>query len=39
MNEKLPGGEVLLYKTDDGNTRIEVRMAGDTVWLSLNQMA
>ncbi|MBI2521838.1 MAG: virulence RhuM family protein [Bdellovibrio sp.] len=39
MNEKLPGGEVLLYKTDDGNTRIEVRMVGDTVWLSLNQMA
>lgn len=34
-----PGGEVLLYKTDDGNTRIEVRMSGETVWLSLNQMA
>ncbi len=39
MNEKQLGGEVLLYKTDDGNTRIEVRMVGDTVWLSLNQMA
>ena len=39
MKEKQPGGEILLYKTDDGNTRIEVRIVGETVWLSLNQMA
>ena len=39
INETKPGGEVLLYKTDDGSTRIEVRMVGETVWLSLNQMA
>jgi hypothetical protein len=40
MNKKQhEGGEVLLYKTDDGGTRIEVRMVGETVWLSLNQMA
>jgi hypothetical protein len=32
-------GEFLLYQTEDGNTRIEVRMEGQTVWLSLNQMA
>ena len=31
--------EVLLYQTDDGITRVEVRMAGDTVWLNQNQMA
>lgn len=39
MAEKAQGGEVLLYKTDDGGTRIEVRLVGETVWLSLNQMA
>ncbi|HNO80558.1 MAG TPA: virulence RhuM family protein [Phycisphaerae bacterium] len=33
------GGEFLLYQTEDGLTRIDVRIAGETVWLSLNQMA
>jgi hypothetical protein len=32
-------GDVLLYRTEDGKTRIEVRMQGETVWLTLNQMA
>ena len=31
--------EVILYQTEDGGTRIEVRLQGETVWLSLNQMA
>lgn len=31
--------QVLLYQTDDGATRIEVRMAGETAWLNQNQMA
>jgi len=39
MSKQQPGGEILLYKTDNGGTRIEVRMVGETVWLSLNQMA
>lgn len=30
---------ILLYQTEDGRTRIEVRLAGESVWLSLNQMA
>jgi hypothetical protein len=34
-----PGGQFLLYQTEDGRTRLEVRLAADTVWLSLNQMA
>jgi hypothetical protein len=34
-----PGGEVLLYRTEDGRTRIDVRIQDETVWLSLNQMA
>ncbi len=31
--------DVLLYQTDDGTTRVEVRVAGETVWLNQNQMA
>lgn len=31
--------QVLLYQTDDGATRVEVRMAGETAWLNQNQMA
>ena len=32
-------GEILLYQTEDGETRIEARMVNESVWLSLNQMA
>ena len=48
MSDKCPrakGGteptatEFLLYETEDGGTRIDVRMAGETVWLSLTQLA
>ncbi len=31
--------EFLIYQTDDGQTKIDVRMENETVWLSLNQMA
>ena len=31
--------EFLLYQTEDGQARLEVRLSGETVWLSLNQMA
>ncbi len=30
--------EVLLYQTDDGKTRIDVRLHGETVWLTQMQM-
>ena len=36
---KESGGEFLLYQTEDGRSRIEVRMQGETVWLTQNQMA
>lgn len=39
MKKVLPEPQVLLYQTDDGTTRVEVRMAGETVWLNQNQMA
>lgn len=31
--------EILLYQTEDGETKIEVRLNEETVWLTLNQMA
>jgi len=36
---QVPDGEFLLYTTEDGQFRLEVRLTGDTVWLSLGQMA
>ncbi|MDX1943189.1 MAG: virulence RhuM family protein [Saprospiraceae bacterium] len=30
--------EILLYQTEDGQTKIEVRLNEETVWLSLNQL-
>ncbi len=45
MTEKLPApapddsGELILYQTKDGKTRIDVRMADETVWLSQKGMA
>jgi hypothetical protein len=41
--EETPGsggmGEVILYKTEDGTTRLDVRMDGQTAWLTQAQMA
>ena len=31
--------ELLIYQTIDGNTKVDVRMEGETVWLSQSQMA
>ena len=40
-NDLLPSdpGEFLFYKTEDGRTRLQVRMEGETVWLSQRDMA
>ena len=32
-------GELIIYQTEDGLTKIDVRMENETVWLSLDQMA
>ena len=32
-------GEILLYQTDDGRTRVECRFQDDTIWLSQAMMA
>lgn len=34
-----PPGEILLYQTQDGSTRIDVRLEDETVWLTQAQMA
>src|SRR5258706_925280 len=34
-----PRSEIILYQTEDKRTQIEVRLEGETVWLSQNQMA
>lgn len=33
------GSEIVLYQTEDGQTHVECRFVGETVWLALNQMA
>ena len=37
MSEQ-PGGEIILYQRDDAPA-IDVRLDGDTVWLSQQQLA
>ena len=32
-NENKPGGEVILYQTEDLQTRLQVRLEGETGWL------
>ena len=39
MNMTEDKGQILLYQTPDGESRIEVRLQDETVWLSLDQMA
>lgn len=31
--------EIIIYQSEDGKTKVEVRMDGETVWLTLNQLA
>jgi hypothetical protein len=37
--EPAPDSDLILFLTEDGRTRLQVRLEGETVWLSLNQMA
>lgn len=39
MNSEFPKGNILLYQTQDGETKIEVTLSQDTVWLTADQMA
>lgn len=31
--------QIIIYKTEDGQTKIDVRFEGDTVWLTQNALA
>ena len=39
LPDKPKQGELLLYQAEDGKTRVQVRIQGETVWLPLSQMA
>lgn len=35
----MDNGQIILFKTQDGETKIEVRLSNETVWLTTDQMA
>ena len=37
--DKTPASEILIYQTEDGDTRIQVRLENETVWLTQKLMA
>ncbi len=39
MEEQKPNSEIILYQTEDGKTKIEVRLENDTVWLTQTQIS
>jgi len=39
MTEKQPDKEIAIFKAPDGTISLDVHLKGETVWLSLNQMA
>jgi len=38
-DEPLLNSEIILYRTEDGGTRVQVRLQDETVWLTQQQMA
>ena len=38
-DEPLPNSEIILYQTEDGRTRLEVKLENETVWLTQQHMA
>jgi len=37
--ERTPKGQFLVYTTEDGRTKIDVRLEGETVWLTQADIA
>jgi len=37
-NDRIRNSEIILYQTEDGNSKIEVHLENETVWLSQAQM-
>ena len=38
-DQDVPGGEIVLYQTEDGRVRIECRFEAETIWLTQKLMA
>ena len=38
-NDDLNQGNIVIYQTDNGNTKIDVRFVDESVWLTQQQMA
>lgn len=38
-NKDNSGGDIVIYQTEDGATKINVKFENDNVWLSQQQMA
>ena len=38
-DQSMPRSELLLYQTEDGRTRVQCRLEGDTLWLTQAQIA
>ena len=38
-NNPMPNSSIILYQTEDGRSRIEVRLENETVWLDAKLMA
>jgi len=39
MQEEIKKSQIIIYKTEDGQTKIEVRFENETVWLTQNALA
>lgn len=39
MGEETPQSQIVIYKTENGETKIDVRFDGDTVWLTQDALA
>jgi len=39
MDKQEKNNQIIIYNTEDGETRIEVKVENETVWLSQKQMA
>jgi len=39
MNKQIAKSQIVIYKNESGETKIDVRFDGDTVWLTQNALA
>ena len=39
QNQNTDKGEIIIYQSDDGLVKLKTKINGDTIWLSLDQIA